>query len=162
MLMLQVGAAGGRKGPARPLPPAKLRADPGPKPSKKLKAFFWDVLPESRVPGTFWAANGPTYNSLDTQEVPHAFLQMYLTQCLAGSCSAPVPLCSVGAWQLDAAVCTLGACLQRLPVTSASFTVKAGDSAACPPCHVCDRWGSKGPCCPKQHVSQCLWAPHQK
>ncbi len=49
--------------------PAKPRVDPGPKPSKKLKAFFWDVLPESRVPGTFWAANGPAYTNINTQEV---------------------------------------------------------------------------------------------
>ena len=63
------GAAGGRKGPVKALSPAKPRVDPGPKPTKKLKAFFWDVLPESRVPGTFWAANVPTHGSLDTQEV---------------------------------------------------------------------------------------------
>ena len=55
--------------PVKLLAPAKPRVDPGPKPSKKLKAFFWDMLPESRVPGTFWAANVPAYSSLDTQEV---------------------------------------------------------------------------------------------
>ena len=78
--MLPVGAAGGRKGPAKPLVPAKPRVDPGPKPLKKLKAFFWDVLPESRVPDTFWAANGPAYSSLDTQEVLYVSLR-----CLSSS-----------------------------------------------------------------------------
>ena len=71
VLRLRFDVTGGRKTPLKALAPAKPRVDPGPKPSKKLKAFFWDVLPESRVPGTFWAANRPAYTNIDTQEVHH-------------------------------------------------------------------------------------------
>lgn len=43
--------------------------DAGPQPSRKMKAFFWDKLPDSRVEGTFWAAHPPAYSSLNQPEV---------------------------------------------------------------------------------------------
>lgn len=57
----------------RPPPPlAKPRVEAGPRPSRKMKSFFWDKLPDNRVAGTFWAANPPAYSSLNTQEVMHS------------------------------------------------------------------------------------------
>lgn len=62
-------SAGGRRGPAKPQAPAQPRAGAGPQPSRKLRTFFWDVLPDSRIRGTFWEAHPPPYASLDTAEV---------------------------------------------------------------------------------------------
>ena len=53
----------------KPPTPAQPRAGAGPQPSRKLRAFFWDVLPDARIPGTFWEAQPPPYASLDTAEV---------------------------------------------------------------------------------------------
>lgn len=38
--------------------------DPGPAPGRKLKSFFWDRIPPSRVPSTFWATQQPDYELL--------------------------------------------------------------------------------------------------
>ena len=64
-------SAGGRRGPTKPPAPVQPRAGAGPQPSRKLRAFFWDVLPDARIPGTFWEAQPPPYASLDTAEVLH-------------------------------------------------------------------------------------------
>ncbi len=72
--------AGMQKGPPRA--PAQPRVERGPQPSRKMKAFFWDKLPDSRVEGTFWAANSPAYDSLRTSEVCGALGRLLCTlQC---------------------------------------------------------------------------------
>lgn len=45
------------------------KLDPGPRPSRKMKSFFWDKLPENRLQQTFWADHAPSYASLKTDEV---------------------------------------------------------------------------------------------
>lgn len=71
----------GRGGPA---PPAALvqrpRVDPGPRPSCKMKSFFWDKLPENRLQGTFWQDCLPPYSALHVQEV-HSLQHVTCTRC---------------------------------------------------------------------------------
>ena len=56
-----------------PVPPAALKqrpiVDPGPRPSRKMKSFFWDKLPENRLQGTFWQDRLPPYSALHVEEV---------------------------------------------------------------------------------------------
>ncbi len=56
-----------------PVPPAahiqRPRVDPGPRPSRKMKSFFWDKLPENRLKGTFWQDRPPPYSALHVEEV---------------------------------------------------------------------------------------------
>ena len=66
--------------PGPPLPPPPLAskplarpADPGPAPSCKMRTFFWDRLPDARVPGTFWEAHPPDYSLLDQPAVEALF-----------------------------------------------------------------------------------------
>ncbi|KAA6421764.1 MAG: formin domain containing, partial [Trebouxia sp. A1-2] len=63
-----------------PAPPAALvqrpRVDPGPRPSCKMKSFFWDKLPENRLQGTFWQDCLPPYSALHVQEVETLFQAM--------------------------------------------------------------------------------------
>ncbi|KAL6780900.1 hypothetical protein ACKKBG_A08930 [Auxenochlorella protothecoides x Auxenochlorella symbiontica] len=47
--------------------------DPGPTPGRKLRAFFWDKIPEQRVEGTFWETHPPAYDSLDLRSLEQAF-----------------------------------------------------------------------------------------
>ena len=72
----------------KPPAPAQPRAGAGPQPSRKLRAFFWDVLPDARIPGTFWEAQPPPYASLDTTEVPAAALSSLPIYPLQYACSA--------------------------------------------------------------------------
>lgn len=64
--------------PAAPLPPPLASkplvrsVDPGPAPSCKLRTFFWDKLPDARVPGTFWD-HPPDYSLLDQAAVEALF-----------------------------------------------------------------------------------------
>ena len=83
-------SAGGRRGLAKlPAAPAQPRAGAGPQPSRKLRAFFWDALPDARIPGTFWEAHPPPYASLDTLEVPAAALSRLQINALQGlQCTA--------------------------------------------------------------------------
>lgn len=37
-----------------------VKVDPGPAPSKKLKSFFWDKIPDRQLANTFWMANKAT------------------------------------------------------------------------------------------------------
>ena len=70
-----------RAGPGGPAPPpappaakpSPRAADPGPAPSVKLRAFFWDRLPDARVAGTFWASHPPDYSLLDSSAVESLF-----------------------------------------------------------------------------------------
>lgn len=68
--------------PVRPKPPA------GPKPSRKMKSFFWDKLPDNRIQGTFWEKHPPTYDTLQVktwcQSVP-SFCVVVHDVCV-GSC----------------------------------------------------------------------------
>ncbi len=60
-------------GRGHPAAPAALkqrpRVDPGPRPSRKMKSFFWDKLPENRLQGTFWQDRSPPYSALHVEEV---------------------------------------------------------------------------------------------
>lgn len=47
--------------------------DPGPAPGCKLRSFFWDKLPDSRVPGTFWASHIAAYDFLDLSSLEREF-----------------------------------------------------------------------------------------
>lgn len=77
---LPPGAAGGPRGPppltpggrGLPRPPAgafgfggaaqRVAADAGPQPSKKLKSFFWDKIPDARLTGEgFWCLGSRLY-----------------------------------------------------------------------------------------------------
>lgn len=40
--------------PAPPAAPMRFEPKPVPPPSKKMKQFFWEVVPPIRLPGTFW------------------------------------------------------------------------------------------------------------
>ena len=75
MLHLDIYPAG-LQAPPTPLAAPQLRLDPGPRPSRKMKSFFWDKLPENRLQKTFWAEHPPSYASLKTDEVstPHGTL----------------------------------------------------------------------------------------
>ena len=77
------GTAGMLKGPARALPPPKARADPGPRPGRKMKSFFWDKLPDNRIEGTFWAAHQPAYSCLNIPEVNFAPIHVCAHFCPA-------------------------------------------------------------------------------
>ena len=68
MVYLDICPAGLRPRPT-PLAAPNPRLDPGPRPSRKLKSFFWDKLPENRLQKTFWADHPPSYASLRTDEV---------------------------------------------------------------------------------------------
>lgn len=68
-----MGRGRGRGAPPPP-PPAGLpargpRTPAGPQPQRKLKSFFWDKLPDSRVPATFWEHHRPDYKAVNTKEV---------------------------------------------------------------------------------------------
>lgn len=52
--------------------PTKPRVSPGPKPTAKMKGFFWDKIPDSRVDGTFWEDHKPS-GWLDYDEVEKLF-----------------------------------------------------------------------------------------
>ena len=52
---------GGRPGAPPPPPmPGRSLVDPGPKPKKKMKAFHWTKLPDTRAKHTFWDPSNPT------------------------------------------------------------------------------------------------------
>ncbi|KAK9832732.1 hypothetical protein WJX81_005524 [Elliptochloris bilobata] len=63
----------GKRGPARPPPAAAPRVAPGPQPRVKMRTFFWDKLPDSRVGGTFWEAHPPAYDALDFEQLEELF-----------------------------------------------------------------------------------------
>ncbi|KAL0049978.1 hypothetical protein WJX82_001917 [Trebouxia sp. C0006] len=67
-------------GRGHPAAPAALkqrpRVDPGPRPSRKMKSFFWDKLPENRLQGTFWQDRSPPYSALHVEEVETLFQAM--------------------------------------------------------------------------------------
>ena len=65
---MHVWLAGLRPPPTALVPPPP-RLDPGPRPSRKMKSFFWDKLPENRLQKTFWADHPPSYASLKVDEV---------------------------------------------------------------------------------------------
>lgn len=51
----------GRPGAPPPPPmPGRSLVDPGPKPKKKMKAFHWTKLPDTRAKHTFWDPSNPT------------------------------------------------------------------------------------------------------
>ena len=68
MVQLDIYPAGLRPPPTHLAAP-QPRLDPGPRPSRKMKSFFWDKLPENRLQKTFWAEHPPSYASLKTDEV---------------------------------------------------------------------------------------------
>ncbi|DBB05487.1 TPA: hypothetical protein ACH3X1_012444 [Trebouxia sp. C0004] len=63
-----------------PAPPAAHihhpRVNPGPRPSRKMKSFFWDKLPENRLQGTFWQDCLPPYSALHVEEIETLFQAM--------------------------------------------------------------------------------------
>ena len=60
----------GRGAPPPPAAPAAgPRTPPGPQPRRKVKTFFWDKLPDNRVPATFWDSHSPAYTELCPAEV---------------------------------------------------------------------------------------------
>ena len=61
--------AGLKRAPPPLMNPLKPRVPVGPKPSKKMKSFFWDKLPDARIDGTFWEGHGPAYSDMPTAEV---------------------------------------------------------------------------------------------
>ena len=70
---LIVCSTGLRHPPTTPLVGPHPKLDPGPRPSRKMKSFFWDKLPENRLQKTFWADHPPSYASLKTHEVIGGF-----------------------------------------------------------------------------------------
>jgi hypothetical protein len=52
--------------------PSRPRVDPGPKPTAKMKGFFWDKIPDPRIDGTFWENHAPS-KWLDYEEVEKLF-----------------------------------------------------------------------------------------
>ncbi len=66
---MNAGCAAGKRLAPRAPAALKPRVAPGPQPARKMRAFFWDKLPDARVPGTFWAAHPPAYEALATSEV---------------------------------------------------------------------------------------------
>eukprot|EP00891_Asterochloris_glomerata_P002244 jgi/Astpho2/2244/fgenesh1_pg.00040_%23_71_t len=62
-----------KRAPPPLMNPLKPRVPVGPKPSKKMKSFFWDKLPDARIDGTFWEGHGPAYSDMPTAEVEELF-----------------------------------------------------------------------------------------
>ncbi|KAK9800865.1 hypothetical protein WJX73_002751 [Symbiochloris irregularis] len=71
-----MGRGRGRGAPPPPpmgIRPSGPRTPAGPQPQRKLKSFFWDKLPDSRVPATFWEHHHPDYRAVNTREVEDLF-----------------------------------------------------------------------------------------
>ena len=49
-------------------PPVLSKVLPGPIPRRKLKAFFWEPLPDSRIAGTVWEACPPLVEPVEQHQ----------------------------------------------------------------------------------------------
>jgi len=53
------------------------RVLPGPTPRRKLKAFFWEPLPDNRIPGTIWETCSPLVEPIEQhQEIIETLFQV--------------------------------------------------------------------------------------
>jgi hypothetical protein len=61
-----------------------------PAPTKKLKNFFWDKLPDMRLHGSVWEGLGPA-EWLDWEQMEDLFAQV-VTTCSTLSYTPPPPI----------------------------------------------------------------------